>query len=436
MSTPGPVRHRGVLALAAPALGVLAAEPLYVLVDTAVVGHLGAVPLAALGIGGVLLSQVAAQLNFLAYGTTARAARSYGAGRRRDAVAEGVQASWLAVGIGLLLIAVGEPLVTPVTRLLAGSDGVVQQAAQAWLRIALLGAPFILLAVAGNGWMRGVQETRRPLWYIGGANAVSALLNPLLVYGMGLGLVGSAIANVAAQVLAAVLFLAALRGEGVRLAPDPAVIRRQLRLGRDLLIRSLGLQASVLVAAGVAARMGTAQVAAHQIAIQLWMFLALVLDSFAIAAQALVGGALGGGDAAGARRIAWRVVRYGAATGAVFAVVLLAASTVIPRWFTTDPAVLEQVGHAWPWLAGMQPAAGVVFALDGVLIGAGDAAFLRNLTVAAGLFGYIPAAVLAYLVGTDLGGVWVGLTVFIAIRLAGTVWRSRGGAWAVVGVAR
>lgn len=120
----------------------------------------------------------------------------------------------------------------------------------------------------------------------------------------------------------------------------------------------------------------------------------------------------------------------------MFAVVLLAASTVIPRWFTTDPAVLEQVGHAWPWLAGMQPAAGVVFALDGVLIGAGDAAFLRNLTVAAGLFGYIPAAVLAYLVGTDLGGVWVGLTVFIAIRLAGTVWRSRGGAWAVVGVAR
>ncbi|MBI3689047.1 MAG: MATE family efflux transporter [Actinobacteria bacterium] len=432
----GEVRHRGVFALAGSALGVLAAEPLYVLVDTAVVGHLGAVPLAALGIGGVLLSQVTAQLNFLAYGTTSRAARWYGAGRRADAVAEGVQASWLAAGIGVLVVMLGEAFAGPVTRLLAGAAGPVQAGAEQWLRIAVLGAPFILLAVAGNGWMRGVQDTRRPLRFVIGANVVSAVLNPVLVYGAQLGLTGSAVANVVAQALGAAMFVRALRAERVTTRLDLVVIRRQLTLGRDLVVRSLGLQACFLVAAGVAARMGTAQVAAHQIALQLWMFLALVLDSFAIAAQALVGGALGGGDARTASRVAWRVAGYGALAGTVFGAVLLAGGSVVPGLFTTDPGVLAQVGLAWPWFAAMQPLAGVVFALDGVLIGAGDAAFLRTLTVGAGVLGFIPATLLAYAAGLGLGGVWGGLTLFIVIRFLGTTWRTRAGSWAVVGEQR
>src|SRR3954466_8300758 len=193
---------RRVLGLAVPALGVLAAEPLYVLVDTAVVGHLGALPLAGLALGGVLLSQVAAQLTFLAYGTTARAARLHGAGRRREAVAEGVQATWLALGVGVLLIGLGQLFAAPLARLLAG-DGEIASAAVSWIRIALFGAPFILVTLAGNGWMRGVQETARPLRYVLLGNGLSALLCPLLVHPAGLGLEGSAIANVVAQVVSA-----------------------------------------------------------------------------------------------------------------------------------------------------------------------------------------------------------------------------------------
>ncbi len=391
VTAPAVASRRAVFGLAVPALGVLAAEPLYVLVDTAVVGHLGAVSLGALGIGGALLSQVAVQFNFLAYGTTSRAARWYGAGQRDAAVNEGVQASWFAL------------------------------------------APFILLSVAGNGWMRGVRETRRPLAYALAANLVSAVLNPLLVYPAGLGLAGSAIANVTAQAFGGVLFVRALASAGVPLRPHPAVMRAQLRLARDLVVRTLGMQACFLAAAGVAARMGTAQIAAHQIALQLWVFLALVLDAFAIAAQALVGGALGGGDAALAHRIAWRVARYGAATGAAFAVGLLAGWYAVPALFTADPDVLAQAHLAWPWFAAMQPAAGVVFALDGVLIGAGDVPFLRTLTVGAGLLGFLPMTLVAYAAGLGLGGVWAGLTLFVLIRLVGMVLRTRHGAWAVTG---
>ena len=422
----------GVLALAIPALGVLAAEPLYVLVDTAVVGHLGALPLGALAVGGTLLSQVAAQGNFLAYGTTGRAARLLGAGRRADAVREGVAASWLALVIGLVVVVFGELLAGPATRLVAG-PGAVAQEAERWLRVAVLGAPFILLTIAGNGWMRGVQDLRRPLWYVVGANLFSAALCPLLVYPAGMGLVGSAIANVTAQVIGATLFVRALVVERVSLAPPAASMRAQLVLARDLVVRTLGMQACFLAAAGVAARMGTAQVAAHQVALQLWMFLALVLDSFAIAAQALVGAALGAGDRAGARATAATVARYGGLTGVGFAVVLFAGWWLVPALFTSDPSVIDQAHLTWPWLAGMQPVAGVVFALDGVLLGAGDVAFLRTLTVGAALLGFLPATIAAYVMHLGLGGVWAGLTLFVVVRLVGMVHRTRGARWALPG---
>ncbi|HEX5495315.1 MAG TPA: MATE family efflux transporter [Mycobacteriales bacterium] len=433
---PGRAGRAEIVSLALPALGVLAAEPLYVLVDTAVVGHLGALPLGALGVGGVLLSQVAAQGNFLAYGTTGRAARLFGAGRRADAVAEGVAASWLAVTLGLVVAALGELLANPAAHLVAGS-GAVARAAERWLRVAVLGAPFILLTVAGNGWMRGVRDTRRPLRYVVGANLLSAALCPLLVYPAGLGLTGSAVANVVAQVTGAALFtralLTELAAEGVPVRPRAATVRAQLVVARDLVARTLGMQACFLVAAGVAARMGTAQIAAHQIALQLWTFLALVLDSFAIAAQALVGTALGAGDQAGARATAGAVARLGGLAGAVFGLALLAGWSALPAVFTPDASVVAQAHLAWPWFAGMQPVAGVVFALDGVLLGAGDVRYLRTLTVAAGLLGFLPATLLAYALHLGLGGVWAGLTLFVLIRLVGMLRRTRDPRWALPG---
>lgn len=427
---------RRIAALALPALVVLAAEPLYVLVDTAVVGHLGRVPLAALAVGGTVMTLTAWLGTVLAYGITGRAARRFGSGDRAAAVAEGVQASWLALAAGVLVALAMQVGGGALARTLAGGGDDVAGAAAQWLRIAALGAPGLLLAAAGNGWLRGIQDTRRPLVFVLAPNLLSALLCPLLVYPAGLGLVGSAVANAIAQTVSGALFAAALVRERVSLRPRPRLIRQQLVLSRDLLVRGVAFQASFLSATAVAARFGAAAVGAHQIALQLWFFTALVLDALAIAAQALIGAALGAGDAAGARALARRFALLGGVCGIGFAVLIAAGAGVVPSWFSSDPQVREQAMVAWPWFVAMQPLAGVVFALDGVLIGAGDVRYLRNLTIVAALGGFLPAIWLAHGLDLGLGGIWAGLTLFIVIRLVALLLRLRSGGWAVVGAVR
>ncbi|WP_229795391.1 MATE family efflux transporter [Saccharothrix coeruleofusca] len=428
------VPARRVVGLAVPALGVLAAEPLYVLVDTAVVGHLGALPLAGLALGGVLFTQVATQLTFLSYGTTARTARLFGAGRRAEAVEEGVQATWLALAVGALVVVLGQLLAGPAARLLAG-EGPVAAAAVSWLRIALFGAPFVLVTMAGNGWMRGVQDTVRPLRYVLLGNGLSAVLCPLLVHVAGWGLEGSAVANVVAQVLSACLFFRALIVERVPLRPVPHLMRAQLGMGRDLVLRSLAFQACFLSAASVAARTSVSAVGAHQVVLQLWTFLALVLDSLAIAAQSIVGAFLGAGRRAEARRFAWQVTGYGLAFGAALGVLFAALSGVLPGVFTSDPGVLAEVPRAWWFFVALQPVAGVVFALDGVLLGAGDAAFLRTATLVSAAVGFLPLIWASLAFGWGLAGIWTGLSAFMVLRLVSLLVRTRSGGWAVVGVA-
>ena len=417
------------LSLALPALVVLAAEPLYLLVDTAVIGNLGTVPLGGLAIGGGLLAWAAALLNFLAYGTTARAARRAGAGDRAGAVAEGVQATWLALGLGLAVLVLFQLLAGPLTRALAGGAGPVAEAGEQWLRVAGLGAPLLLISLAGNGWLRGVQELRRPVRYVVAGSLLSLVLCPLLVYTAGFGLVGSAMANVAGQAVTAALFVRALLREGPSWRPRPEAIGTQLVIGRDLLLRAAVLQLSFLVAAGVAARAGTAELGAHQVALQLFFFLALVLDAYAIAAQTLVGHALGGGRPDEARATARRVALWGLGTGVLVAAALLASRDVLLPLFTDDPVVLGQAEVVWWFLAGMQPLAGVVFALDGVLMGAGDVRYLRTVTIGAAVLGFLPLSFLAAPLGWGLAGVWTGLCLFIALRLVAVLARVAGTAW-------
>jgi putative MATE family efflux protein len=213
-------------------------------------------------------------------------------------------------------------------------------------------------------------------------------------------------------------------------------MRQQLVVSRDLVIRSAAFQASYMTAAAVAGRMGALQLAAHQIGLQLWEFVALLLDSFAIAAQALVGASLGAGDASAARATAWRVSRYGLTAGVVFAVLIGAGWYVIPLAFTADHGVQHQAHLLWPWLVGMMPVGGVLFALDGVLLGAGDNAFMRTVTVFAAVFGYIPIALCALHFGWGIGGVWAGLAAFIGLRFVGMAWRTLVGKWVVVGEVR
>ncbi len=433
------VPARRVLALAVPALGVLAAEPLYLLVDTAVVGRLGAVALAALAVGGVVLVQVATQLTFLSYGTTARTARLYGSGQRAAAVVQGAQATWLALGIGGVVLVVGQLAAGPVVRLIAG-PGPVADAALGWLRIALFGAPFVLITLAGNGWMRGVQDTARPLRYILVGNGISALLCPVLVHGAGpvasLGLPGSAVANVVAQVVAAGLFLRALVAERATPRPSWETMRVQLGMGRDLVLRGLAFQACFLSATVVAARTSAAAAGAHQVVLQLWFFLAMVLDALAIAAQSLVGAALGAGNESSARSLAWQITRYGLAFGTTLGLVFATAQPVLPQVFTSDSAVLAEVPHAWWFFVALQPVAGVVFALDGVLLGAGDAAFLRTCTLISALVGFLPVVWASFVCGWGLIGIWSGLAAFMVLRLAFVLTRTYSPGWVVTGAVR
>ncbi len=417
------------LSLALPALVVLAAEPLYLLVDTAVVGNLGTVALGGLAVGGGLMAWAAALLNFLAYGTTARAARRAGAGDRPGAVDEGVQATWLAAALGLVVVLFFQVFAGPVTRLLAGGAGPVAAAGEEWLRVASFGLPLLLISLAGNGWLRGVQELRRPVRFVLAGSLLSLVLCPLLVHTAGWGLVGSAYANVVGQAVTAALFLRALAREGGVWRPRPYAVLAQLVIGRDLLLRAAVLQVSFLVAAGVAARTGTAELGAHQIALQLFFFLALVLDAYAIAAQTLVGHALGARRPVEARATARRVTIWGLGTGVGVAAVLLAVRGVLPPLFTDDPAVIDQAQLVWWFLAAMQPLAGVVFALDGVLMGAGDVGYLRTLTIGSAVVGFLPLSLLSGPLDWGLAGVWTGLCLFIALRLVGVLVRVAGDRW-------
>jgi len=347
----------------------------------------------------------------------------------------------LAVGIGAVLLVAGQLAAGPVTRLLAG-PGPVADAALGWLRIALVGAPFVLVTLAGNGWMRGVQDTVRPLRFVLVGNGISAALCPVLVHGAGpvpvsgWGLNGSAVANVVAQVLSAALFARALHAEGAVRAPDWSVMRAQLGMGRDLVLRSAAFQACFLSATSVAARTSAAAAAAHQVVYQLWAFLALVLDSLAIAAQSLVGAALGSDRPAAARSLAWQITRYGLALGIALGLIFVAVEPVLPGVFTTDAGVLAEIPHAWWFFVALQPVAGVVFALDGVLLGAGDAAFLRTATLLSALVGFLPLVWASLALGWGLTGIWSGLAAFMLLRLGAVVARTRGGGWAVSGAVR
>ncbi len=436
MTQPDAASPRRIAALALPALGVLAAEPIYLLFDIAVVGRLGVLPLAGLAIGGLILSVVSSQLTFLSYGTTARSARFYGAGDRTAAVGEGVQATWLALGLGLAIVAVVQLAAVPIVSAIA-AGGDIAAAAMPWVRIAIGGVPAILISAAGNGWMRGVQDTMRPLRYVLIGFGVSAALCPLLVYGwLGLPrleLAGSAVANLVGQWLAALLFCRALLVERVSLRLDLSVLRAEVVMGRDLVVRTMAFQACFISAAAVAARFGAAALAAHQVVLQLWNFLALVLDSLAIAAQSLVGAALGAGRTAHAKSVAWRVTVFSTVAATVLAFAFAVGASVLPSLFTDDRSVLGAIGVPWWFMVAQLPIAGIVFALDGVLLGAGDAAFMRSATLVSALVGFLPLIWLSLVFGWGLVGIWSGLSAFMVLRLGFVGWRAFSGRWVVPG---
>jgi putative MATE family efflux protein len=425
---------RDILRLALPALGALAAEPLYVLVDTAIVGHLGGAQIAALGLAGTVLSGTFTIFNFLTYGTTAVVARASGAGQHERAARLAAQALWLSLGIGLVLLVVCEVVGEPLLRGLGG-HGTSGDDAVVYFRIAALGLPAALIALAGQGYLRGVSNLRRPLVVVVVANAVNVVLEVVFVYVFHWGIAGSAAGTAIAQLGMGVAFARdLLRPHADSKKPSPAEMRPMMRVGRQIFVRTAALYASFLVAASVLARMGDAELGAHQIAFQLFIFLALLLDAVAIAGQVIVGRMLGAGDAAGAHGAALRMIGWSVVLGGVFALVLAPLGHVLPSAFTGDEDVLAQAAKLWPFFVVMQPLGGAVFALDGILIGASDTAYLMWSMLAASAI-FIAIAALSLALDWGIVGVWAGLDVLIAARLAFLGVRFAGGRWAVVGYA-
>ncbi len=407
---------RRIIRYAVPALGALAAEPLYVLVDTAVVGHLGRSQLAALGLAATVLS-VLAMFNFLQYGTTAQVARATGAGEDLIAARLGAQCLWLSLAFGVVVAIAVAGLASPVVDAI-GVEGQTAAYAVTYLRIAAIGIPSAFLAIGGQGFLRGVSDLRTPLVIIIAGNVVNLVLELVLVYGLDLGIAGSAWGTVVAQTgMGIAMVVAILRRVGVVNAGlRPELARRLLSLGKFIFIRTTALLASFFLAGVVVARLGDAPLAAHQVAFQLWILLALILDAIAVAGQIIVGQELGATRPEAAFAASVRMIGLSVAVGAGFALVFLGLGDVIPRIFTSDPDVLAQCALLWPLFALMQPLNGAVFALDGILIGASDGAYLALSMVAAFV---VFVCALAAVSSADWGvrGVWAALTVLIATRL-------------------
>jgi MATE family, multidrug efflux pump len=437
LSSAAPVRIRSphdreIVRLALPALGALAAEPLYVLADTAIVGHLGRPQIAALGLAGTVLAGAFTIFNFLTYGTTAVVARASGAGRKADAARLAAQALWASLGIGVALLVACEIVAVPLLEGLGG-HGRSGDYALLYFRIAAIGLPAALVALAGQGYLRGVSNLRRPLEIVVAANVANLVLEIVFVYVFHWGIAGSAAGTAIAQTGMGVAFVVELlRPPAPSRRPSWREMRPMMRIGRQIFVRTAALYASFLVAASVLARMGDAQIGAHQIAYELFLLIALVLDALAIAGQVIVGRMLGAGDAEGAYAAALRMIGWSVVVGLAFAVVLYPLSHALPRAFTDDPQVLHQAALLWPFLAVMQPLGGAVFALDGILIGAGDTRFLMWSMLAASAV-FITLAALALALGWGVVGVWAALDVLIAARLALLGPRFVSRRWAVVG---
>ncbi|MFF5719603.1 MATE family efflux transporter [Streptomyces buecherae] len=432
-------RHdREIIALAVPAFGALIAEPLFVMVDSAIVGHLGTPQLAGLGIAAALLLTGVNIFVFLAYATTAAVARRVGAGDLPGAIRQGMDGIWLALLIGAAVVTVVLPTAPGLVDLFGASDTAAPHAIT-YLRISALGIPAMLIVLAATGVLRGLQDTRTPLYVAIGGFAANAALNAALVYGAGLGIAGSAWGTVIAQwAMAAAYLTVVVRGarrHGASLRPDAAGIRACAQAGVPLLVRTLSLRTVTLIATGVAANLGDTEVAAHQIILTLWSLLAFALDAIAIAGQAIIGRYLGAGDKEGARAACRRMVEWGIASGVVLGVLVILARPLFIPLFTSDQVVQDALLPALLVVAISQPISGVVYILDGVLMGAGDGPYLAVAMIIT-LTVFAPVALLVPTLGGGLTALWWTMALMMTMRML-TLWiRTRSGRWLVTGATR
>jgi putative MATE family efflux protein len=418
---------RRIVRLALPALGALLVEPIYNLTDSAIVGHLGKVPLGGLAVAVAGLNVLGWTAAFLQMATVSVVAFRRSSGDE-DGAARSVGAAYvLSLLVGLATTALIE-LVAPVMAEVLGGHGQggVFRDAVEYLRISAIGMPPLFVALAGNGHLTGLADTRRPLVIALASNVVNVVLEIILVYGVHLGIAGSAWGTVAAQFLAAGLFgFVSVRAPILPRRPTSIELRQLVRDAIPLTVRTIALGSALLATTGIAARLGTATLGGHQIALEVWGMLALTLDSLAVPAQVYVSEALGVGDLGEAERLGRRVMRMGLAVGGVVGALTMALAGVLPAVFSPNASVQHEAFLALLVCGIQQPVAAAAFVLDGLVLGASQYATMRRAMLLA-LLAFAPLAVLT-LVDHQVGilGIWFALLCWLLARtvLLGRAWR-------------
>ena len=429
---------RSIAQLAIPAFGALLAQPLFLLVDAVIVGTLGTEALAGLGAASTIFGAVVGLCIFLSYAATAAVARLLGAGDRAGALSQGIDGMALGIGLGIVLAVIGFAFAEPLIALL-GTSAEVTPYAVAYLRVIAVSFPAVLGVLAAVGVLRGLQDTRTTLYVTLVMVVVNLVLCLLFVLVFGWGIGGSAAATGIAELVGliayCVILLRTARREGVALTPSGIGVMRSARDGVPLFVRSIALRGVLVIAAAVAARLGDAELAAYHVTVTLFFALALALDAVAIAGQALLGKTLGAGDVSASRTITRRIVWWSVWLGVALAVIVLALRPWLPGWYGDDAQVIALISSALLVLALLQPLSGVVFALDGVLIGAGDTRWLAWAQIGV-LLAFLPAAWLVLNRDLGLDALWWALGWFLLVRAVLLVWRARGSAWLITGAVR
>ncbi|MCU1655661.1 MAG: efflux family protein [Pseudonocardiales bacterium] len=423
--------------LTLPAFGALAAEPIFLISDTAIIGHLGTAQLAGLGVGSAILLNLVNLCLFLTFSATASVARSIGSGNPRRAATQVVDSLWLAASIGVLL-ALCLGLFSSKLISLFDPPSSAHGYARSYLDISLAGIPSMLVVLAATGCLRGLGDAWTPLKVAIGSGLVNIGLNVILVYGAGLGIAGSALGTAITQTLTAVwlvlLVVERLRPHEVSLLPDPRGVRSVGVTSFALFLRTLTLRVALLAMTYVATRQGQVALASHQTCLTISGLMELPAGALGVAAQVIVGRSLGAGHTSLARQAASRALRWGLATGAVLAVVLVAARQLLVPLLSPDPAVRHELVAVLLVLALLQPIGGVLYVLDGVFIGAGDGRYLALAGVTS-LVAFLPLLALVLVFRGGLVALWFALGAYLLARLATLLTRLRSDLWLVTGAA-
>ncbi|GAA1741645.1 MATE family efflux transporter [Rothia terrae] len=436
--------NRQILALAIPAFGALIAEPLFVMADSAIIGHLGTPQLAGLTLGSTVVQTVIGLSVFLSYSTTPAVARAFGAGNLKQAYTAGrdglLTALLLGVLVGGILWIFAPAIVT-----ILGGQGDVHGFGVDYLRWSMPGLPAMLAVLAAVGVLRGMQDTKTPLYVATAGAVLNAALNWVLVYPVGMGVAGSALGTSVVQWLMALVLGAmvvrGMRAHGVPFALHGSGVLGVLKVGSWLMLRTLSMRIALLATVFVATTQGAENLAAYQLVLTFFNFLAFALDSLAIAAQALLGKELGARDLTlleerdAVVHLKNRLVRWALGFGVVTALLCPLIGFFAAPLFTADPAVQYLFALALLVVTVGQPLASYVFILDGVLIGAQDVRYLALASLVNAVV-YLPMLAAVYLVfsgdATAAGFVWLWISYaigYMGMRALTLGYRARAGVW-------